>query len=459
MVCCAALLCAGCRCSDERGAPAPAAAVPSAAYGCERGSAQLTLTASVAAPAPPSEELEPNMELPFSTEVGSGVAVGGDFFATGLRHESRGAVAVLARLSGADASGQVVDIGRLSGNAAPPRLAADRDSLAVALEQPSRAGFEIVRVARVLPASLAAPLAWRDGLEQASGDSNGYDLALAGGHVLLAWDEWLEAEGRGRVLVRLLPLEGQAGSAQPIELSSPSSDAESPRVAARPGGFWVSWLVNDTVRGRARAGDPRRSGERTPNATEPSPYGERHVEIVALGPSGAPLGKVARVTERGARIVGLDLTSGPDGSAWVVWRHGAASPDASGGQIAMATVSAAGARESRVVRADDVGAGEPTWLAGADDVWLTFADPLDVTLLARVGPGSSGAPLELDRAFERASALALGVGGTVLMAAPQGRAVELFSAKCRVAPPGARTSTGDAGTTLAAWPDAGAPRE
>src|SRR5688572_3849409 len=87
-----ALLGMGCRCSSEPASTAPVASAPAATPDCQRQSVLLTLAPSDAV-RQPAEALDPSVELPFATEPGMAIAQAGGFYATGQRHESRGAVA------------------------------------------------------------------------------------------------------------------------------------------------------------------------------------------------------------------------------------------------------------------------------------------------------------------------------------------------------------------------------
>jgi hypothetical protein len=143
-------------------------------------------------------------------------------------------------------------------------------------------------------------------------------------------------------------------------------------------------------------------------------------------------------------VLGFDLATSPTGSAWLAWRQDAPTPGASGGRVYVGEVGGA-SREPRLVREDDVGSGEPAWLASRGDgaLWLTFPDGRDRTLLMRVGSLQAiTAPLKLGSDLEGAGALAASAG-KVLFALPRGRTIELFSAAC--APAGAATLA-DGGT-------------
>jgi hypothetical protein len=434
----------GCRCSSEPSAPDLALGVLAEPLDCQRGSLQLTLEASHGAPGLSTlDQLEPGLELPFSTEAGMGLSLGQELFASGLRHEPRGSVALLARVGSDALPSALVELGALRGEVPAPRLARDGADLIVALEDATTAGHDI-RVARVRATALDAPLEWHAGPHQARDESNVFDLAAHAGRALIVWDDWYAPARHGRVLVATLALDG-AGPAQ-VEgqpLSGAQVDAEAPRVSARPGGYWLSWLVNaPQAAGSPRVYDPG-GGEKEDRTAQLS-YGARWIELLPLDFDARPVGEVRRLTPREERVVGYDLTTSPAGHAWVVWRQDAASPGASGGRVMVGELRLAGGADIVPLRAQDVGAGEPSWLASGDDQdpWLTFPDAQDRTVLLRVDRlPPSGAPLRLPRDMQSAAALAAS-GERLLFGMPRGRALELFPATCNL--PAHRASS-DAG--------------
>src|ERR1051325_3528211 len=96
-----ALLGAGCRCNSEPATTQVVASAPADAPDCLRQTLVLTLAPSDRERPGADAPLDPDVELPFATEPGMAIALAGGFFATGQRHESRGAVALLGRV-GAD---------------------------------------------------------------------------------------------------------------------------------------------------------------------------------------------------------------------------------------------------------------------------------------------------------------------------------------------------------------------
>jgi hypothetical protein len=395
-------------------------------------------------------ELDLSVELPFAPEAGVGLAIGEQLFATGLRRDGRATLAMLARFGPEPEDVDLVELVRLHGDAAPPRLASDGGRLIIGVQEATPTGHEL-RIAQLEPAQMRTNLEWRAAPPQSKDDSNVFDLAASDGYVVVVWDEWVVEHRHGRISSAVFHT-GPASAAEP--LSAPGIDAEKPRISARPGGYWVAWLA--TVDARAgRVYDPGLAD----HVQETSPADERRaLEIVALDSRGRRSGTPVRVTGPDDHVVGYDLTTSPTGSAWLVWRHDVPTAGASGGRISMGVVSADGAAETALLEADAIGAGEPSWLpAGADRApWLTFADEADQTRLVRLQqPLSITESLALTGDATRAAAIGA-AGDRILFAAARGTDVELFPARCDAPRP--RTSGSRATTpTLAARPDASVP--
>lgn len=453
-------LSAGCRCSAE-----PSGAVSSTPgaeeLSCQRGSAQLTFSPNGADPAVAEPGADLGVELPFSAESGVALGVGSTFLATGLRHEARGAVALLGRIGAEDPTVELLELGRVQGNVAPPRLAVDGEDVIVALQQAAAGGHE-VRVARLRGGGWDAPLEWREAVHQATDESNAFDLGAHAGRALIVWDDWVTADHHGRVVAANVSFDvAPTAKVETRAITAPGVDAEAPRVTPRPGGYWLAWLVNpDVGAGSRRVYDP---GGRESDDRATASSGARWIEIVALDAAGGAEGKPRRLTPIEQRVVGYDLTGAADGSAWVVWRQDAPSPSSAGGRVFMAELRADGTEATSPVRDEDVGAGEPTFLfaGAAASPWLTFPDAQDRTLLMRVDASRAvSPPLRLGPDIGGGAALAA-IGERILFAQPRGRSIELFAASCRaeVSKGGAARDAGPARENLdAVWPDASAPQ-
>jgi hypothetical protein len=438
-----ALLGVGCRCSSEPQSTAAVVSAPAPTPDCQRQGVLLTLAPS-GAERRPVDALDPSGELPFATEPGMAIAFAGGFYATGQRHESRGAVALLGRVGADDAPTQLIELGHVRGDVLPPRLASDGTDLWVVLQEATPNG-RALRLGRFVRADLDRAPSWRPGPEQSNAESSGFDIAAQPGGALLVYDDWSATANHGRILVAAFGAEPTDTARVEGRTVSPAGvDAEAPRVTARPGGFWLAWLVNASGGGSGRVYDP--GNEQNARAAAGSAYGARWLSIVALDLQGKPVADSRRLTARQERVVGYDLTTGPSGAAWVVWRQDAPTPGASGGRIVMAEVPIDSSAEIRNIRDDDVGAGEPTWLFAGSDAprWLTFPDARDRTLLLRVpGLRELGTPLRLGEDLEGAGALAAS-GDRVLFAVPRGRSLELFPAACALRAPRG-SALGDAG--------------
>jgi hypothetical protein len=450
----------GCRCSSEPlGAPtvaAPATDTPD----CVRSSIQLTLAPSGSEREPPESPLDPSVELPFATEPGMAVALPAGFFATGLRHESRGAVALLGRVGAEDAPTELVELAHVRGDVLPPRLAGDGADLWIVLQDATPGGGRQLRIGRFAAGELGREVAWRQGPEQTSAESSAFDIAAHAGAAVLAYDDWSASANHGRILVApigAVPAEGSRIEGRPVSL--PGVDAEAPRISARPGGYWLAWLVNATSAGTGRVYDP--GEEANDRAGAGTAYNARWLSLASLDPRGKLIGEPHRLTARQGRVVGYDLATGPSGNAWLTWRQDAPTPGASGGRIAIAEVGADNRPIIRSIRDEDVGAGEPSWLfpGGAVSRWLTFPDSRDQTVLLRVESfGKLSAPLLLGPDLEGAGALAAR-GEEVLFAVPRGRALELFPATCkRIERAAIRSVDAGLGAAAVVAPDAGPPK-
>ena len=440
----AALWGSGCRCASDAPSPAPHDAGVGGPR-CRRDDAQLTLAAS-GGTAMGEGELEAHIELPFSVETGASVAVGSDFFVSALRHEARGAVALLARFSPGGGPGQILELQRLHGDVLAPRLAADSGDLVVALAEATASGHDVM-IGRLRGGAVDALPVWQRALSRSNSESGAFELAARGGVAVLAWDEWIAEPGHGAIRVVALPHAGvaepSAAAPQPRWVSRPGVDAEAPRISARPGGFWLAWIANTidarSARVRARVYDPADesggdAGAGKGRLVAASPPAGRHVELVPLDGAGEPAGEVLRLGSGAENVVGFDLASSPTGRAWIAWRQGAFAAAAPGGQLFVVEVGSDGSQTVLSVRDSDVGAGEPSWLPGASKTaWLSFPNADDLTVLAGVEePLRLGAPWLLDAALRGAAALAAN-DTRVLLSAPRGRAIELFSAACAAA--------------------------
>lgn len=330
-----------------------------------------------------------------------------------LRVDHGKRVASVLRASLDLGSSSIVDIGPPYGDEPPPspRWKGDVAYVAFQARRPSDAGVRPreLFVHRLEDGALGKLEAT---VVQQADESTAFDVAWGeSGAGLAAWDEdappradagapaqTYAPEGRGFVKV-------QAFGSETRRVASPdASDAESPRLIARPGGgFWLGWL--------ARRAEDDGFADESPGEKRAF----RWVEVVALGASGEAAGPVRRVTSERGRAASFELArSGAD--LVVIVQDEAASTDGAGARVVRHLVG------EHVVSTEIVDGGVgatiaelvPSIAAADGGRWLAWGDsserarvtPLDPALL-------SAGRSTLEPSFEGARMLAAGPGDTV----------------------------------------------
>jgi hypothetical protein len=161
--------------------------------------------------------------------------------------------------------------------------------------------------------------------------------------------------------------------------SPETSDAEQPRLVARPGGFWLAWLAR-------RAEDQAYSVE---GPGEKRAY--RWVEVVPLDARGEPTGPVRRVSSEKGRAASFELSSSSsNGSDLVVVVQDEAAPsEGAGARIVRYRVA------EKVESADvvDRGVGNvfaelvPSVAQSDGPRWLAWSDTSERAHMTPLGPG------------------------------------------------------------------------
>lgn len=276
-------------------------------------------------------------------------------------------------------------------------------------------------------------------VQQHADESLAFDYAWTHGATapIVAWDEDAPVpEGklgadRGLVKVQIL---GEAA-----RVASPEgTDAEAPRLVARPGGYWLAWIAKRPERpGRAPSGESAATKDDAGYELEgPGEHRAfRWVEAVALDAKGKEASPVRRVTPERGHVVTFELTAAA-GAAFVLAQDEGASSEGAGGRIVRHPLDegAAGAKEkAEVIHLADAGVGHalaeltlpslggPRWVAWTDTAERVHVAPITADLKTS-GPGS------LEPAFEGARLLATGAGNTVYAAVmTQGVSIRRFS--------------------------------
>jgi len=248
-----------------------------------------------------------------------------------VRVEGGKRLASVVRASLDLASSRVVDVGPPLGDDPPPSPRWNGTTAYVSFisRHATDAGAKLreLRVVRLEDSALGKVEAT---ILQQADESTAFDVAWSeSGAGLVAWDEdappnpdagkplteTYAPEGRGFVKVQAI------GSATRRIASPESSDAEAPRLLARPGGgFWLAWLAR-------RAED---AGYAIESPGEKRAY--RWVEVVPLTATGEPAGPVKRVSSEKGRAAGFELArSGAD--LVVMVQDEAAAADGAGARV------------------------------------------------------------------------------------------------------------------------------
>ncbi len=310
-----------------------------------------------------------------------------------------GALVTLSRDGDTLSSPKLDDSDELPADAPPPKaiLLGGKPVLAMYVQQ---------KGARTLAIDVAR-------IPQQSDGSFAFDVATTPeGRGLVAWDEDAAGAPRGVVKVVTLPL---TAGAEGRVVSPDSSDADAPRVAARPGGYWIAWL--------ARKPEPERDA-----APELEGPGEkRHttwLEVAQLDPNGQLVGAPARIAKAGSRVESFDMLAHDD-TLDVLVKDDEQPADDEGSRLVLVTLRGAETLV-RVIVPRGVGRGVPD-LLGARAV---FSDLTDHAQLVPIAPG--GRPsLEHDLANARPLAA---LGDRVVAGFPKDSVAPLGVLRCFEAP-------------------------
>jgi hypothetical protein len=207
-------------------------------------------------------------------------------------------------------------------------------------------------------------------------ESFAFDVALAEGGALLAWDED-GPKGNGKIMVAPLEASLDKLAAPPAPASPDTSDAEAPRLAARPGGYWLVWV--------ARRPEPMADASADAHALE-GPGELRSfewLEAVALDAKGKPSGEVRKLTPTSGHVTLFDLAvSGVDLD--VVYRDDAEFAEGAGGRIVKVRVKDGGAEAPVELVKSGAGRGAPD-LVASGSAWVSYADASERPMLVPLG--------------------------------------------------------------------------
>lgn len=397
---------------------------------------------------PPDEAAEePEDDLaPFAVEIGRGSLFAGGFAAGARRDAEGGAVAMVATLGLDGRGGKLVRLGRSRGDLDPPVVAGAGDAVLAALIEPNASG-RAIRIAKVV----GSDVTWGVELTEGRDDSLAIDLAASGPRAMVVWDDVSREDKRSSVMLASFDVATMRSVTAARPVSSPKTDADTPRLIVRAGGYWLGYIARaDEVKrppkteplpatpekaSRGGAGKPGRarddgadddlSGETISNAW---------IEVMPLDENGSPTATPRAVTPRDGHALTFDMELGEDGAALIAWRDDDIPTGGVGGRLSSAWVRLSGGVETHVLAEESLGAGVPDLLPG----WLVVSGGSGFTRLASISArGESGGPLEPEPSLGTGEPLAA-TADRILVARPSGKAMRLSVVRCAPAP---RTTT------------------
>lgn len=399
---------------------------------------------------------------PFAVEVSSAVALTRGFALSYLEHGASETHAKIAFVDPDVRSPVKVDLGRVHRDVEAPRLAGYRDSLAVIVAD--RQGQKDVLRLAVLDAKKPAPeVTWAGGLDPIHGRSEVFDVGVGEALGLAVWQEFDKATRKGVVRGATFGLGALPAPSRSRMLSPSQLDVEAPRLARRPGGFWLAWLEYPPA--------PRAGGQQPIGASPPAPVpsepearpllelGPRVLAALPLDTKAIAVGNAIALTPPSSRVVAYDIADAADGSVVFAWREEAGGqPGLDDEVVNTARVEPDGTVKRAALELAHSGRGVPTLLLdaapprGLHSQWLSLAGMDDRTAL-----GALDGELRLVDAFgpeaeiRYAEPLELHAG-RLLLAASRGPEVELSVVNCVPGLPSPTTAPTPSGDVVPAVP-------
>lgn len=361
---------------------------------------------------PPDEADEEFDELaPYAVELGRGAIVNDGFAVGALRDGDGGSFAMVVRIGADGRHGQIAKLGRSRGDFDAPTVTGYKDAVLAAMLEPN-AGGRAIRVAKVV----GEQVTWGPEVSEGRDESLAVDLATSGDHAVVVWDD-VTKDGK-RTMVMLESFDPQTmrseGTSRPI--SSPKNDAEVPRLTARPGGYWLAYVVVGEAR-KPKDEDTGLGGE----AIQP-----RWIEVVPLDEQGRPVGLPRAVTPKEGHALAFDIEASEDGGMILAYRDDDTPSGSTGGKVLTVWVRLSGLGQPQLVTEEGTSTGVPDLLPG----WMAIASLSGAT---RMGPLSAKGELlgELRREPELGNGEVLaGTRASLLVARPAGKAMKLSVLEC-----------------------------
>ena len=243
-----------------------------------------------------------------------------------LRDAEGGTIAAVVTLGHDGQDGKIIRLARARGDVDPPVVAGAGDAVIAAMSEPNASGHSL-KVAKIVGENVT----WGPELAEGRDESPAYDLAIGATRAALVWDDPSPDSKRSNVVLSTFDpgTLRSATAARPI--SPPKTDADSPRIIARAGGFWLAYIAHadedaPKLRKDKAPGDDDKPSKKSKDddVENDIDLGETiaaaWIEMIPLDENGAPASTPRRATPKDGHVLAFDLEAGDDGSAILAWR-------------------------------------------------------------------------------------------------------------------------------------------
>ncbi|AKV00931.1 hypothetical protein AKJ09_07594 [Labilithrix luteola] len=324
--------------------------------------------------------------------VGDAVVAGDALFTGLVRREGTKRAASILRTGLDLGSPKFIEIGPALGDDPPPVpygagnavFAAYFARKAVEPSPKAARGVLGTRELRLVRLDASSTFKLEGSVVQQADESQAFDVAWTDPSAapLVAWDEDAPL-GPGRMLADrgVIKVQALTPGAKPLVASPDTSDAESPRLLPRKGGYWLAWLA--TKPEVEDAGAPSKA------TTDEGP-GERRafrwLELVTLDAKGETTSKVRRISSEKGRAASFELSKGAAEELVVVLQDEAAATEGAGARVLRYVVTADRVEPSDLVDGG-VGTAPVELVPAAAPRWLAWTDVADHARVLSLSPG------------------------------------------------------------------------
>lgn len=385
------------------------------------------------------EDDDSGLDVPFAINVGDGLAFDGGYAVTAIDGRAGRSQALLATMTADAHQGRKLDLGRVFGDADPPRLAGNAERLVLAIADMD-AGGRMLRLARV-DSPLKQPSLTRGGEISVLGNpSTVFSLAVNADRGVLVWDQQQAHSENTEIAGATFSVQSLSPPAKPTVFSNRLANADSPHVLTRAGGYWLAWVQAGPEKKPASKQAAPNPAPKT-NRSEPEDHldlvdlGTRELRALQLDTAGNPLGKPLRIADGVSHVVAYDMNLLDDGAALFAWRDDDTTPGVESQIVHLARAGLDGHVDFYRIEDEAIGVGAPQLLidtsAPAEDrAWLALINTGERTSVVKLLPNGKPTGLVVGDAELGIANPLLRHQGRLLLVRQRGRGVDMEAIHC-----------------------------